>query len=265
MVLDLANSLANKRALICGASQGIGEATAQTLAKLGAEVILVARTQEKLEAVKSQLATKGGQKHQVLALDLSLTDSLNHALDSLLATGPISIVVNNAGGPKGGALLEATDEEFLQGFQAHILASSLIAKKVVPGMKEQRWGRFINIISTSVKAPIANLGVSNTIRGAMASWSKSLANELAPFGITVNNVLPGYTETPRLEALAQAAAQRQGKSVEEIKNLWKAATPAGRFAKPQEVAETIAFLASSSAGFITGINLPVDGGRTPCL
>ncbi|MGZ3796042.1 MAG: SDR family oxidoreductase [Pseudobdellovibrionaceae bacterium] len=261
MVIDLTG----KRALVCGASQGIGEATAHTLAKFGAEVILVARNQEKLAAIQSQLSRDRGQKHQALALDLSFPQSLNEALDSILATGPISIVVNNAGGPKGGALLEATEEEFLQGFQAHVLASSLIAKKLAPGMKKQNWGRFINIISTSVKAPIANLGVSNTIRGAMANWSKSLANELAPFGITVNNVLPGYTETPRLDALAQAAAQRQGKSVEEIKTLWKAATPAGRFARPQEVAETIAFLASSSAGFITGINLPVDGGRTPCL
>lgn len=257
--------LTNKRALVCGASQGIGEATAYTLAKLGAEVVLVARNQEKLEAIKSQLPHNRGQKHQVLALDLSLGAQLNEALNAALTAGPISIVINNAGGPKAGSLLEATEGDFLQGFQAHVLASALIAKKFVPGMKEQGFGRFINIISTSVKAPIANLGVSNTIRGAMASWSKSLANELAPFGITVNNVLPGYTETPRLEALAQAAAQRQGKTVAEIKAAWKAATPAGRFASPQEVAEAVAFLASSSAGFITGINLPVDGGRTPCL
>ncbi len=257
--------LTNRRALVCGASQGIGEATAHTLANLGAEVILLARSQEKLEAIKQKLSTNQGQKHLTLAVDLTLVDQVMEALKLATDRGPISVVINNAGGPKGGPLLDATETDFLQGFHAHIIASSVIAKKLVPAMKEQNYGRFVNIISTSVKAPIANLGVSNTIRGAMANWSKSLATELAPFGITVNNVLPGYTETPRLEALAQAAAQRQNKSTDEIKAAWKAATPAGRFAKPEEVAEAIAFLASPSASFITGINLPIDGGRTPCL
>jgi 3-oxoacyl-[acyl-carrier protein] reductase len=257
--------LTNKRALVCGASQGIGEATAQLFAQLGATVFLVARNKEKLESLRTRLSTTNGQKHQALAMDLEQPGQIAESLHLALSEGPISIVVNNAGGPKGGSLLEATDTEFLTGFQAHILAASIIAKKLVPGMKEQSFGRFINIISTSVKAPIANLGVSNTIRGAMASWSKSMANELAPFGITMNNVLPGYTETPRLEALAQAAALRQGLSADDVKATWKAATPARRFATPQEIANAIAFLASPAAGFITGINLPVDGGRTPCL
>lgn len=257
--------LNNKRALVCGASQGIGEATAFTLANMGAEVILVARSREKLETLKLQLPKDRGQHHQVLPLDLQDHEQLQTSLEKILQGGPISVVVNNAGGPKGGPLLEAEETQFIEAFQAHIVASSLIARRVVPGMKEMKFGRFINIISTSVKAPISNLGVSNTIRGAMASWAKTLANELAPFGITVNNVLPGYTLTPRLEALALATAQKQNKTIDEIKTLWKNSTPAGRFAQPQEVADAIGFLASPSAGFITGINLPVDGGRTPCL
>lgn len=262
MLLDLSN----KKALVCGASQGIGEATAHALAAQGAEVILLARTRVKLETLKAQLPTPKNQSHQILALDLNNIDLLKESLSQiLLEKGPISLVINNAGGPKSGPLLEATDNDFIQAFQSHILSSSAIAQLVVPGMKAQKFGRFVNIISTSVKVPIANLGVSNTIRNAMAGWSKSLANELAPFGITVNNVLPGYTETPRLEALAEAAALRLNKTAHDIKTLWKAATPAGRFATPQELADAICFLASPSAGFITGINLPVDGGRTPCL
>lgn len=256
---------AQKRVLVCGASQGIGAATANLLAKQGAELILVARNQTKLNEVQAQLSSSQGQQHQTFAIDLMQPSSLQEVLIQMLGRGPISVVVNNAGGPKSGPLLEASDDEFIHGFQAHILAASQIAKKLVPGMKEQKYGRFINIISTSVKAPISNLGVSNTIRGAMASWSKSLSTELAPFGVTVNNVLPGYTETPRLESLAQAAALKQNKSVDDIKAQWRQATPAGRFASPEEVAFAIAFLASSQAGFITGINLPVDGGRTPCL
>jgi len=258
-------NFAHRRALICGASQGIGAATAHLLAQGGAEIILVARNKEKLKDVYSNLPFAHGQKHLMLPLDLSDTTKLSEELNPALSGGPIDIVINNAGGPKSGSLLDAAEEDFLLAFQTHLLASSIIAKKIIPGMKEKKYGRFINIISTSVKVPISNLGVSNTIRGAMASWAKSLANEMAPFGITVNNVLPGYTDTPRLEALAVAASQKQNKSVDTIKSQWMAATPAGRFGSPHEIAYAIAFLASENAGFITGINLPVDGGRTPCL
>lgn len=255
-------NLKNKRALVCGASQGIGEAIVRELAQLGAQVILLARSEDKLIEICKQLPENN---HKVLAIDLLDRQKLATQLDHHLQSGPIEILVNNSGGPKAGSLLQATDEEFLNGFQNHILSASLIVKKLIPGMQMQKYGRIINIISTSVKAPIANLGVSNTIRGAMASWSKSLSNEVAIHGITVNNVLPGYTETPRLEALAQAQADRQKKSVDDIKQQWRAVTPAGRFASPQEIAQAVAFLASPSAAFINGINLPVDGGRTPSL
>lgn len=255
-------SLKGKRALVCGASQGIGEAIAHEFASQGAEVILLARSESKLEKICSQLP-KGN--HRILVLDLKDRMKLTESLNVLQKSGPIEILVNNSGGPKSGSLLDATEQDFLEGFENHILAAAHIVKNLLPGMRERKYGRIINIISTSVKVPIQNLGVSNTIRAAMANWAKTLATELAPLGVTVNNVLPGYTATPRLDILAKAAADRQGKTEEDIKNNWRAMTPMGRFALPEEIAAAVAFLASPSAAFITGINLPVDGGRTPCL
>ncbi|MEZ0390711.1 MAG: SDR family oxidoreductase [Pseudobdellovibrionaceae bacterium] len=251
--------LKGRRALVCGASQGIGEATARILAQLGAEVVLLSRRAESLQKLKSELP---GQGHQILAVDLSSTAELEKALQPLL---PLHIVVNNAGGPKAGPLLKATDVEILEAMKTHLLASQKIAQLTVPGMQKAGYGRFINIISTSVKAPIPNLGVSNTVRGAMANWAKSLAHELGPLGITVNNVLPGYTKTPRFETLRKAASEKSKVPESQIEDQWKSSIPLSRFAEPFEVASAVAFLASPAAGYISGINLPVDGGRTPNL
>lgn len=255
-------NLQGKRALVCGASQGIGEAIAYEFAALGADVILLARSKDKLNKIRAALPEG---KHHVVALDLKDRALLTKELQELRQGGPIEILVNNSGGPKAGSLLEATEKDFLDGFENHILAASLIVNNLLPGMRERNYGRIINIISTSVKVPIPNLGVSNTIRAAMANWAKTLATEVAQYGVTVNNVLPGYTATPRLDALAKSAADRQGKTEEEIKKMWRANTPVGRFAEPAEIAAAVAFLASPAAAFITGINLPVDGGRTQCL
>lgn len=252
-------SLKNKRALVCGASQGIGEATAFALAEMGAQVVLLARRKEPLEEILKKLPGSG---HQILAMDLGDIAQLETEIKKLL---PLHIVINNAGGPASGSLLEAQAEDFLKGFQQHILAAQKIAQVTVPGMKQDQYGRIINIISTSVKTPLANLGVSNTIRAAMANWAKTMANELGPMGITVNNVLPGFTKTPRFDSLKKASAEKTKSSENNVEDQWKATIPLRRFAEAHEVAAAIAFLASPAAAYISGINLPVDGGRTPSL
>ena len=258
------SDLQGKKALVCGASQGIGRAAARELALRGCQVAVLARTQEKLESLISEFPQNW--QHRAIAVDISDRANLKSEVDNLLQEwGSVEILVCNSGGPKAGPLLEAREEEFLQAFNEHVLANTLLVKSLVPGMQGARFGRIINIISTSVKVPIPNLGVSNIIRAAVASWAKTLAMELGPMGITVNNVLPGYTKTPRLEALIKAAASREKKTEKEIIQMWEATIPLRRFADPIEVAKAIGFLASPGAAYISGINLPVDGGRTGCL
>ncbi|MCB0422994.1 MAG: SDR family oxidoreductase [Bdellovibrionales bacterium] len=256
----MTTSFSGKKALVCGASQGIGWSTAQILADQGAQVTLLARTEERLKTLVNEL---NGSGHSYLAVDLHDTEALTKALQN--QSNDFDILILNAGGPKGGSLLEAKDEEYLESFRTHILANATLVKSIAPHMKSKNYGRIVHIISTSVKAVIPNLGVSNTIRGAVANWSKTLSMELAPFGITVNNVLPGYTKTPRLEKLITATASRLGQSESEVSQMWKDKVPSLRFAEPEEVAHAVVFLASEVAGYINGVNLPVDGGRTPSL
>lgn len=234
------------------------------LVENGANVILLARSEEKLNHLANFLPS--GTKVKIIFQDLSNIESLKVKVKDLLKEiGPIEILVNNAGGPKAGLLLEAQPEEFLNAFQTHVIASHVLTQLLVPGMKEKKYGRIINIVSTSVKIPIPNLGVSNTIRGAMASWAKTLAHEVGPFGITVNNILPGFTETERLEKLKIATSEKLNKSTAEVEKMWLDSIPAKRFARAEETAQAIAFLASPNASYINGINLPVDGGRTGSL
>ena len=255
--------LKGKRALVCGASQGIGEAICLELASRGCEVIALARTKEKLEKLVSNLPNQG---HRVLAIDVANREKLKTDISNLLRElGRIEILVCNSGGPKAGPIAEASEDQFLEAFQNHVLVNSLLANLLLPGMKTAHFGRIINIISTSVKIPIANLGVSNTIRAAVASWAKTLSLEVGEFGITVNNVLPGFTKTPRLEALVKGAATREQKSEAQIIEAWKATIPLRRFAEASEVASVVGFLASARAGYVSGVSLPVDGGRTGSL
>jgi 3-oxoacyl-[acyl-carrier protein] reductase len=264
-------SLHSRRALVCGASQGIGLAAAQQLAALGASVTLVARDVERLKHAAHALPLVPGteQSHRWFAADFSKPETVREAIHTELshqsAAGPYTILINNTGGPPGGPAIDAKIEEFTAAFTAHVLCNQILAQALVPAMKEAKFGRIVNIISTSVKAPIPNLGVSNTIRGAVASWAKTLATELGPFGITVNNVLPGFTETERLASLVSTRASKSNTSPDQVKKDMLATIPAGRFAKPDEVGAAIAFLCTPAAGYINGINLPVDGGRLPTL
>ncbi len=250
-------------ALVCGASGGIGRATAELLASRGVRVLVLARREDQLKAVVAGLAGSG---HAAVVADLGHPGQLAEIAATLTAThGPIHILVNNAGGPPGGPLLDASRDALGHAFSVHVQSPHVLVQSLVPGMKEAGWGRIVNVISTSVKQPIPGLGVSNTVRAATANWSKTLAGELAPHGITVNNVLPGATFTARLEAIAESRAMQTGRAVEAVLEEMRAVIPAGRFARPEEIARAISFLASDDAAYITGINLPVDGGRTGSL
>lgn len=257
-------SLNNKNALICGSTAGIGKASAIELASLGAAITLVARNEEKLKQVLSELPTESGHVHDYLIADFSKPDELKETLAKGINKN-YHILLNNTGGPKGGPIFNADLSEFENAFKQHLQCNHILVQAVGPGMKAEGYGRIINIISTSVKQPIEGLGVSNTIRGAVANWSKTMAAELGPFGITVNNVLPGATATERLDQIMVNIGKKIGKSAEEAAEFMKSIVPARRFAQPEEIAYAVAFLASEAAGYINGINLPVDGGRTKSL
>ncbi|WP_299159732.1 SDR family oxidoreductase [uncultured Tenacibaculum sp.] len=251
-----------KNALVCGSTQGIGKASAIQLAEEGVNVTLIARNEEKLKKVLAELPNKN-QNHTYIVADFSNPTELKEKIEA--SNLDFHILVNNTGGPAGGPVFNAQLDEFERAFTQHLKCNHVLVQALVPFMKETGYGRVINVISTSVKQPLDGLGVSNTIRGAVANWSKTLANELGQFGITVNNVLPGATGTERLNEIINNKATKTGKSVEEVAETMKNASPAKRFAKPEEIANAVVFLASERASFINGINVPVDGGRTKSL
>jgi 3-oxoacyl-[acyl-carrier protein] reductase len=258
-------SLKSKNALVCGASRGIGKASAIELAKLGANVTLLARTEPLLKSVLEELDTSMGQQHDYIVVDATRHDEVSFKILNLISKKTIHILVNNTGGPAAGPVSEADPAQFVSAFQHHLVTNHIITKLLIDGMKSVGFGRIINMISTSVKQPLDNLGVSNTVRGAVANWAKTLSNELASFGITVNNVLPGATNTERLEEIIQNNATKSGKTNSEISEQMRKSVPMQRIGEPEEIAAAVAFLASPAASYITGINLPVDGGRTKCL
>ncbi len=259
-------SLTHRRAVVCGATQGIGQAIARELAELGASVTLVARNEQSLREVTASLPSVQGQSHGWLVADFTEPETLRARISSWVQEKNIAhILVNNTGGPPGGPITDASAEAFEAAFKQHLICNHILAQALVPGMKESNYGRIINIISTSVKQPLKGLGVSNTIRAAVANWSKTLSFELAPFGITVNNVLPGATRTTRLSTLIESKARKTGIDASILEHEMKSEIPLNRFADPFEIAAAAAFLATPAAAYITGINLPVDGGRTGSL
>lgn len=253
--------LAGRHALVCGASSGIGRAAALALAQRGATLTLLARRNSELQAQRPVLQHAGAGETHVLVADLDDRVALKAKVAAHLdKTGPIHILLNNTGGPPSGALLDATDADFLKPYGRHLLASHLLVQLLLPGMKEAGYGRIVNILSSSVREPIPGLGVSNTIRATMASWAKTLSRELPP-GITINSILPGYVDTERLTELSLSLAKAKGVGPNAIKQGWIDATPEGRLGRPEELGEAIAFLCSPQASFVRGIVMPVDGGR----
>lgn len=258
--------LTGKHALVCGASEGIGRATAHELALLGADVTVLARRTDALREVVAALPRiHDAQKHGHLVADMDDTDTLRTKVEALVAGHRVHILINNTAGPPGGPAISASDDAYLATFRRHLIGGQTLVQAVLPGMKEAGYGRLVNVISTSVKEPIANLGVSNTVRGAVASWAKTLAGELASHGVTVNSVLPGFTRTGRLTAIIEGNAASSGRSTDEVSHSMLSTVPAGRFGSPEETAAAIAFLCSPAASYINGVALAVDGGRTRAL
>jgi len=256
----------NKHALVCGSSKGIGASTAIELSKLGTTITLLARDKNSLANVLDSLDTSKKQNHNFIIADFDDPFKLKDTIDQHVANNPtIHILINNSGGPKPGPIIDANVEDFISAFNRHLICNHILVQAVVSGMKEARFGRIINITSTSVKQPIKGLGISNTIRGAVANWAKTLSFELGEFGITVNNILPGYTDTQRLKEIFLNKSKKSNYDIESIVSDAHSQIPLGRFADPKETAKAICFLASEDASYINGINLPVDGGRLSTL
>jgi 3-oxoacyl-[acyl-carrier protein] reductase len=258
-------SLKGKTAVICGSTQGIGLAVAEAFADAGADCILVARSENKLRSIVERLPANGDQKHRYFVADFSNPQAVSVIAADIAATVNVHILVNNTGGPKPGPITDAVTDEFSRGFEQHVINNQTLSQALLPGMKKNNYGRVINIVSTSVKQPLNNLGVSNTIRAAVAGWAKTWSNEAGQYNVTVNNILPGLTETSRLNSLLDTMSKNSGLSTDEVSSNLKKEIPLRRFGQPHELASLALFLASPLASYITGTSIAVDGGRTATL
>jgi 3-oxoacyl-[acyl-carrier protein] reductase len=255
-------SLEGKTAIVCGSTQGIGLACAIELALLGANCVLLARNEASLQQKIAELDVSKSQQHKYLVADFSKLLEVKKVIASFTQQNAVHVLINNTGGPPTGSIIEASEDAFLSAFNQHLICNHILTKAIVPSMKTAGYGRIINIISTSVKIPLKNLGVSNTIRGAVASWAKTMANELGQFNITVNNILPGSTRTQRLESLIKNTATKNNEDVEKVEREMQQEIPMKRFAEASELAAVAAFLASPAASYVNGVSIAVDGGRT---
>ena len=255
-------SLKGKTAVVCGSTQGIGFAAAKELAQLGANCMLLARNEAALIKAVSSLDHLLNQHHSYHVADFADTSQVKKVIETITKTTAVHILINNTGGPPGGQITDATETAFLQAYNQHLINNHILAQAVIPAMKEEGYGRIINVISTSVRIPIDNLGVSNTTRAAVASWAKTLSNEVGRFNITVNSVLPGFIETQRLDMVIESTAKRNSVSNTDASKTMEAGIPMKRFGKVDEIANVIAFLASPAASYVNGVTIPVDGGKT---
>ncbi len=255
--------LKGKTAVVCGASAGLGLAAAEALAAEGAHCVLVARREDRLADICTGLKGRFGVEATYCATDLASPEGVARAVEFVEAeSGRADILVTNAGGPPAGGFEESVSEEKLRlGWELTFMSAVRMIRGLLPGMRRRKWGRIVAITSLSVHEPVAGLALSNAYRPGLTGLLKTLSTEVAAEGITVNSVCPGYTRTDRLEELARAASGREGKPWESYMEAWARATPAGRVGDPSELAAAVAFLCSQQAAYITGVALPVDGGR----
>lgn len=255
--------LSGRVALVAGASAGLGKAAALALAREGARVAVGSRSLARAKAAAAEIAAKTRVDAAGFAAEVEDARQCKRFVDGALKRWDrLDVLVCNAGGPPEGSALEATDAEWREGFERNLLSFARLSRLAAPSMKKARWGRIVMIGSTSAKQPIENLAISNALRTGMLNLAKTLADELGPFGVTVNSVLPGYTTTERLDDLARTVAAKKGVSVKQVHETWAASVPLRRLAEPREIGAAVAFLCSEAASYVTGAALAVDGGRT---
>jgi 3-oxoacyl-[acyl-carrier protein] reductase len=246
---------------VCGSSAGLGRAIAEALAAEGADVVINSRSPDKLAVVRNEIAEANGARVAAVPADLTDPNSIDDLVNAARqAVGRIDILVTNTGGPPSGPFESHDAAAWRQAIAQNLESVVNLVRAVLPEMKERRWGRIVNVTSITVKQPVEGLILSNAVRAGVTGFAKTMANEAAPFGVTVNNVLPGFTRTERLGDLAQATAERSGGTVEDAYGAWQAQVPMGRLGEPEELAALTAFLCSEKAAYITGQSVAVDGG-----